>query len=176
VVAPEKRQFPAVQNRSDPKTGTSFQFSLRSSLLRREVRHHGGNRLSLSPRQFVALIRRAHPSSQSRSSRPISLGRTTWVQRAAADATESRYSADPGVSGGNRRFKGTRCHASFCRPSSTSVARSIVSQSGRRTARTGPLVAATRGLSQTVVFRSRRYGPLPGRPDDDITRASCSVL
>jgi len=44
------------------------------------------------------------------------LGKTTWAQRAASDATAFRVLSGPGTSGGNRRFKGTRCRASFCRP------------------------------------------------------------
>jgi hypothetical protein len=59
AVAPAKRQFLAVRNRSDAKTGTSSQFH--SALLTREVRHHRSNRLSPSPWRCVALIGRSPP-------------------------------------------------------------------------------------------------------------------
>ena len=145
-----------MRNRSDPKTGTSPQFH--SALLKREVRHHRSSRLSPSPRRFVALIGRSYPSPQSRSSRPTSSEKRRGHNRRPRIRPRRGYSADPRTSGRNRRFKGTRCRASFCRPSSTPVDGTIVSHAGRGTARTG------HQWRRPVVFAIALMR-LPGRAD-----------
>ena len=81
------------------------------------------------------------------------LGKTMWHNGRPWMRPSSGYAADPEISGGNRRFKGTRCRASFCRSSSTLVGGSIVSRSGRGTART------RHSWRRPVVFRHRPYAP-----------------